>query len=425
MLLLLVMFRAKNFTSFHDEVILDMRATSYADHASHIIPFKNFRLLKTVAIYGANASGKSNLISALFCFERYIFNQLFKGNDKDVQINESDEKSRKISIEPFLLTEPVDCCVEFEMIFGHNDILYQYGFSFEDSTIITEWLYIDNEVVFDRKRDSAIEYGEKYKDLLNDYQKYRDDRLYLSVLDYFATDSIKVLIDNFKNFFQKRFYVYFELFLEPSVKGAMSFLGVSKQLVENEDFRKRVVKYIKNIDVGITDLIIEKEERVLQSTGEKREVSVVKTLHTVYDSDGINGRKAFDLHQESTGTLRFLSFIQNILLLLENEGVIIIDELSARLHPLLTKFIVDIFQSDDTNAQLIFTTHDTSILNKEQFRQDEVLFVDKNEKGESSVYSLVDLRNVSQDATYNKDYFNGKYGAIPIIQSREILNGGE
>jgi uncharacterized protein len=423
---MLIMFRAKNFTSFHDEVILDMRATSYTEHSSHIIPYGNFQLLKTVAIYGPNASGKSNLISALFCFEQYIFNQLFKEKDKDIQVNESNEKGNMIAIEPFLLAEPVDNCIEFEMIFGHNNVLYQYGFSFEDSTILTEWLFIDSELVFDRKKDTDIEYGKKYIELLKDYQKYRDDRLYLSVLDYFATDKIKGLIDNFKSFFQKRFNVYFELFLEPSIKAAGSAFGLLKPLVENEDFRKRVVKYIKNIDVDIIDLIVEKEERILKKTGEKKEVPIIKTLHAVYNSDGINtGSKIFDLHQESAGTLRFLSFIQSILLLLENGGVIMIDELSARLHPLLTKFIVDIFQADDKNAQLIFTTHDTSILNKEQFRRDEVLFVDKNEKGESSMYSLADFKTVGQDATYNRDYFNGKYGAIPIIQSTEIPNGGE
>jgi uncharacterized protein len=425
---MLIMFRAKNFTSFHEEVILDMRATSYKEHMSHTIPFGDFRLLKTVAIYGANASGKSNLISALYCFEQFIFNQLFKEKVEDDQVDESDEKSNTISIEPFLLAEPIDKCIEFEMIFGHNDILYQYGFSFEDSNIITEWLNIDNEVVFDRDMNSGIKYGNKYKELLKDYKKYREDRLYLSVLDYFATGKIKDQIDNFKSFFQKRFNLYFELFFESTIKGTMSAVGLSKRLVENEDFRRRVAKYISIIDVGIMDLVIEKEVKVRRRTGEKREMPVIKTLHAVYTSDGIkNGTKAFDLHQESTGTLRFLSFIQNILLLLENGGVFMIDELSARLHPLLTKFIIDIFQSEinDKNAQLIFTTHDTSILNKEQFRRDEVVFIDKNERGESSLYSLADLKTVRQDATYNKDYFNGKYGAIPIFKSTRVMNGGE
>ncbi|MOA22390.1 hypothetical protein D3C78_1429430 [compost metagenome] len=152
---------------------------------------------------------------------------------------------------------------------------------------------------------------------------------------------------------------------------------------------------------------------------------LIKTIHPVFNSNGDQvDTKSFDLTQESSGTLRFLSFIQEILILLERGGVFVIDELSARLHPLLTKFIVDLFQSDtNTNhAQLIFTTHDTSILNKEQFRRDEILFVDKSEFGVSSLYSLADLKMVRQDATYHKDYFNGKYGAIPILQNPSSEN---
>ncbi|HEX3046888.1 MAG TPA: ATP-binding protein [Bacillota bacterium] len=420
---MLIMFRAKNFTSFHDEVTLDMRATSDKEHPSHIIPFRDFRLLKTVAIYGANASGKSNLISALFYFQAYIYSHLFQELHEDAQLNGFIKSGIPTLIKPFLLAERVDRRIEFEMVFEQNEVLYQYGFSLEDSTIITEWLYINNELVFDRKENSAIEYGEQYKELLKDYKKYREDRLYLSVLDYFATDNIKSLINNFKSFFAVRFKINAELIWELTIKGA-GILPPSEQLIKNEEFRKRVVNYLKTIDVGISDLIVEKKEQINWS-GEKKEVSTIKTVHKVYDPNGINGTKTFDLQQESSGTLRFLSYIQTILGLLEKGGVFIVDELSAELHPLLTKFIVDIFQSENSNAQLIFTTHDTSLLNKEQFRQDEVLFVDKNEKGESTIYSLADLKNVSQNAAYNKDYFNGKYGAIPIIQTTEIMNGGE
>jgi uncharacterized protein len=425
---MLIMFRVKNFTSFHNEVILDMRATSYKEHPTHIIPFRDFRLLKTVAIYGANASGKSNLISALYSFKHYMFNHLFEEKSENSQIKDSDEKRGAIAIESFLLSDPVDNCIEFEIIFEHNSILYQYGFSFEKSKILTEWLYIDNALVFDRKDTLDIEYGGKYKALLKDYKKYREDRLYLSVLDYFATDKVKELIDNFKDFFQSKLNIYFEIFFESSIKGTMSTVGFSNRLVENEDFRKKVAEYIKHIDTGIIDLIIENEVKTINRSGEKKEMPVIKTLHSVYNMNGDNVKtRLFDLHQESTGTLRFFSFIQNVLILLENGGVFIIDELSARLHPLLTKFILDIFQSEinNKNAQLIFTTHDTSILNKEQLRRDEILFIEKNVKGESALFSLADLKTIRQDATYNKDYFNGKYGAIPIILSTLESNGGD
>ena len=137
----------------------------------------------------------------------------------------------------------------------------------------------------------------------------------------------------------------------------------------------------------------------------------------------IIGEKKFDLRQESTGTLRFLAYIQNIIEMVTNGGVFIVDEMSARLHPLLTKLIVDIFSSaQNSKAQLIFTTHDISLLNKEQFRRDEVVFVDKNERGESALYALSDLK-VREDATFSKDYLQGKYGAIPIFNYDELMDG--
>ena len=109
--------------------------------------------------------------------------------------------------------------------------------------------------------------------------------------------------------------------------------------------------------------------------------------------------------------------------MIDKGGVFIVDEMSARLHPLLTKLIVDIFQaSSNTKAQLIFTTHDISLLNNNQFRRDEVVFVDKNEHGESSLYALSDLK-VREDATFSKDYLQGKYGAIPIFNYDELLGG--
>ena len=159
-------------------------------------------------------------------------------------------------------------------------------------------------------------------------------------------------------------------------------------------------------------------------TGKKIKERVIRTVHDIYDESGnAVGEQFFDLRQESTGTLRFLAYIQNIIEMISNGGVFIVDEMSARLHPLLTKLIVDIFcSSQNKKAQLIFTTHDISLLNNSQFRRDEVVFVDKNERGESSLYALSDLK-VREDATFNKDYLQGKYGAIPIFNYDEIMGG--
>jgi hypothetical protein len=153
---------------------------------------------------------------------------------------------------------------------------------------------------------------------------------------------------------------------------------------------------------------------------------VVKTIHNVYDANNnIIGEKSFKIQQESTGTLRFIAYIQNIINMVDDGGVFIIDELTARLHPLLTKLIVDIIQSSsNTKAQFIFTTHDISILNKSQFRRDEIAFVEKNNQEESSLFTLSDLK-VREDASFSKDYLQGKYGAIQVINYDAIFGGGK
>ena len=201
-------------------------------------------------------------------------------------------------------------------------------------------------------------------------------------------------------------------------------IGLSKKLVSDIEYRKKVERYLRLIDVGIKRLDVQTELIFDEQTGRKRKEEVVRTVHNIYDEDGnAVGEKLFDLRQESTGTLRFLAYIQNIIEMIADGGVFIVDEMSARLHPLLTKLIVDIFcSSQNQKAQLIFTTHDISLLNNNQFRRDEVVFVDKNERGESSLYALSDLR-VREDATFHKDYLQGKYGAIPIFNYDDIMGG--
>lgn len=220
--------------------------------------------------------------------------------------------------------------------------------------------------------------------------------------------------------------MYFtEILFESTVKGLAGMVGLSKKLVSNKGYRNKVEQYLRLVDVGIKRLDVQTETIFDERTGKKKKEKVIRTVHDIYDETGnVVGEKLFDLHQESTGTLRFLAYIQNAIEMISKGGVFIVDEMSARLHPLLTKLIVDIFcSSQNTKAQLIFTTHDISLLNNNQFRRDEVVFIDKNERGESSLYALSDLK-VREDATFNKDYLQGKYGAIPIFHYDDIMGGG-
>lgn len=420
---MLVMFKVKNYTSFKNESILDMRATAYVQHPTHVIRVNGKPdLLKTTALYGANASGKSNLISAMFFFEQYIFSQFINKNENGDF--ESNEIGMKMKLEPFGLSNDTNNASEFDIIFLHNDNQIQYGFECTAKEVLNEWLFINDKKVFERT-GTELSFGTKYQKMLGAYKKLPAERLYVAVLEYFLDDEAKkAVLGDFIAFFSREYNVFTEILFESTVKGLAGIIGLSKKLVGNTAYRKKVEHYLRLIDVGIKRLDVQTETIFDEHTGKKRDEKVVRTVHDIYDEAGnIVGEKLFDLRQESTGTLRFLAYIQNIIEMISNGGVFIVDEMSARLHPLLTKLIVDIFcSSQNKKAQLIFTTHDISLLNNNQFRRDEVVFVDKNERGESSLYALSDLK-VREDATFNKDYLQGKYGAIPIFNYDDIIGG--
>lgn len=420
---MLVMFKVKNYTSFKNQSILDMRATAYVQHPTHVIRVNGKPdLLKTTALYGANASGKSNLISAMFFFEQYIFSQFINKNENGDF--ESNEIGMKMKLEPFGLSNDTNNASEFDIIFLHNDNQIQYGFECTSKEVLNEWLFINDKKVFERT-GTELSFGTKYQKMLGAYKKLPAERLYIAVLEYFLDDEAKkTVLGDFIAFFSREYNVLTEILFESTVKGLAGIIGLSKKLVGNTAYRKKVEHYLRLIDVGIKRLDVQTETIFDEHTGKKRDEKVVRTVHDIYDEAGnIVGEKLFDLRQESTGTLRFLAYIQNIIEMISNGGIFIVDEMSARLHPLLTKLIVDIFcSSQNKKAQLIFTTHDISLLNNNQFRRDEVVFVDKNERGESSLYALSDLK-VREDATFNKDYLQGKYGAIPIFNYDDIIGG--
>jgi hypothetical protein len=409
------MFKVKNYTSFKDEVILDMRAASYKQHPTHILKtYDGEELLKTVAIYGANASGKSNLVSAMYFFRNYIFEQRMMTIVADY--NEFAYIGLGPRLEPFLLSKGDNGASEFDIKFSYKNKIIQYGFECTSQEVINEWYFIDEKKVFERKRN-LITYGDKYRIYIDKFNEVSEKRLYISVLDYFLRENDKaILLDDLISFLTEDFNIFSELFLESTIKQNYNSVDINKNFVNNEEYRGKIVEYLKQIDVGIKGLKMYEESVINQKTGKGKKEKILRTLHDIYDNDDhVCGEKEFDLQQESSGTLRFLAYIQRIVDMIDKGGVFVVDEMSSKLHPLLTKFIIDIFQSSgNTKAQLIFTTHDISLLNKEQFRRDEVVFIDKNQRGESSLYALSDLK-VRDDATFNKDYLQGKYGAIPIF----------
>ena len=409
------MFRAKNFASFKNEIVLDMRAISYKDMKNHVIEEGKNKAVKTLAVYGKNASGKSNLVSALYYFESFVYNQFFDDGDREDDMGKVD-KMPNVRMSTFKLSEKSDDDSEFEIIFTHNDRTFQYGFVIQNNmddkkyAVKEEWFLIDDKKIYERV-STKISYGKKYEAELKKINNQRTDRLYIGVLDYFAEGEVKTIVDDFKYFLKKKFNVHFEVILEGSVKGFVSGVKFSKRLIDDKEYKETVEKFLRIADVGIVGLEI-------TPTNEDDSYDI-KSIHEVYDEKGKAVRKEkFDLDLESSGTIRYFSFVQYILNIIDNGGVFIVDEMSARLHPILTKFIVDLFQSEmNKSAQLIFTTHDISLMNRKQFRRDEIAFVEKDYMGVSSLYTLADIK-IRSDASFSKDYLAGKYGAIPVFDEK-------
>ncbi len=414
---MLVMFRVKNFASFRDEVVLDMRATSYAQHPSHILIEKGCpKLLKTTAIYGANASGKSNLIRAMHFFKQKIF-QRPAIDDGD----SAESISNAPPYEPFLLSPDRKEPTEFQIVFFADGKTHDYGFSLVDDQVVEEVYYVGTQDVFTRRGDS-LAFGKKAQPFLSKYDKISPRELFASAMLVFLDKEAKeTLFSGFWRFFAREYVMYDTIFYESSIKRAHeTFPAVS--FINEEGaihFRERCLPLIKLADFSIRDLEIRSQEFSLPG---RKPITryVLDIVHTVYDADKREvGTVIFPLERESSGTKQFLELIEDITDAIDRGGVFIADEMSAHLHPFLSKFIVDLFQAEsNTRAQLIFTTHDVSMLSSAQFRRDEIVFVEKDEQGASEIFSLSDLKE-REDVNFQKNYLQGKYGAIPII--REVM----
>lgn len=233
---MLLMFKIKNYTSFKNESILDMRATAYVQHPSHVIHVNDkLGLLKSTALYGANASGKSNLISAMFFFEQYIFSQFINKNE-NVDF-ESNETGMKMKLEPFVLSNDTNNASEFDIIFLHNDKQLQYGFECTSNEVLNEWLFINDKKVYERT-GTELSFGNKYQKMLSAYKKLPTERLYIAVLEYFLDEEAKkAVLGDFISFFSKEYNVFTEILFESTVKGLAGIVGLSKNL--------SVIKYIE------------------------------------------------------------------------------------------------------------------------------------------------------------------------------------
>lgn len=418
--MMLIEFSVQNFRSFYDRVTFSMEASNRSEHPEHVIEVSRQKLLKSSALYGANASGKSNL------FKAFIFmKEMVLSSSKDTQAGEA------IPVEAFLLnTQGAQEPTTMEVIYLVDDILYRYGFSCSAKRVEKEWLYSRNTRprsrelrLFERDFRGNYHSHPSFKEAKGSLQVFlRENTLLISLLAQFNGETSRLILDCFinTNIWDLDFYMPLH-----------TSLMIQKELVPPAWVRE----FLINADLGIKDFQIEEKElswdklrsipAAIKEDTNKYLSHSISTSHEYFDENsGEFKRLLFDLEkQESSGTKQFFSMAGVIYYALQHGGCLLIDELEKSLHPLLCRIIIRLFQDPQTNpkgAQLIFSTHDTTLMDKALFRRDELWFVEKDSDCSSDLYSLVEYKmekgKARNDSSYGKDYIRGKYGAIPYTK---------
>lgn len=407
---MLIRFSFKNFKSFKNENCLDMEATSLKEHEYNVAKLDSGEYLKVSAIYGANASGKTNVLQAFDYMKKRIL--VSDDSKKNSPIDEENVYSFMINNDPIAL--------EVEILAKNNKI-YKYGFELVKDNIISEWLY-EKRVnkfysIFERENNNIkMMKDNKFSKLanidertlfLNIYSKIdKDNEDFNNVYDWFVNSTYLDLGNpNFERFINNR---------------------VSLKILSDENYKKELLKFIRTFDSGIEGIKTTPDS--IEAVKSNNGIIDIEVIHK-----GENGElKALPFYLESNGTRKMFHLFDFFMDALKNGMVLFVDELDAKLHPLLTRYIINLFHNSEANkgnGQLIYSTHDTVNLNKETFRRDEIWFAEKDKDGISEIYALSDYileddknagKKVRNDATYNKDYLTGRYGAIPVLEEFDI-----
>ncbi|MFD2823525.1 ATP/GTP-binding protein [Lacinutrix iliipiscaria] len=418
---MLVKFTVQNYLSFKNRTTIDLTATSLTEYrADNIIksPINNVSLLKSLVLYGGNSSGKSNLFKAIKFVRRFILM-----SSKDSQADEP------IDIEPFRLSlETINEPSYFEIEFIHESVKYRYGFEADTDKIYKEWLFSTSKnkehLLFDRDLKN-FEISKKFDETSKNLIRItRDNALFLSVCAQFnialAIDLLKSIGDiQYVSGTEDRFIMDYttEMLSDPEksvyvnnfIKGAN--LGFNK--IKTEKISLTAEMLTKNkVPKEIQKIILDSNE----------ENTIITTQHTVYDKNNKPVDEAYFnlMASESLGTRKYYSLAGPIIDTLIKGKTLIIDEFDARLHPLLSKAIIQLFNSSDNNpygAQLIFASHNSFFINSNSrlFRRDQIIMTDKDKYGITEMKSLYE-KKIRKDASFEKDYLLGKYQGVPDLE---------
>lgn len=428
---MIIEFTVGNFLSFKDKKSLSLEATNVTEYKGSTFKAGKYKLLKSAVLYGANSSGKSNFIKAMSTMKRIVMTSIEKSS------------ASKFEIIPFLLnTSTEDKPSFFELVFMLGNVRYRYGFEIDNNSIHGEWLFKlegDDELPLFIREENGIGVSNDFEEGSNLESKTRENALFLSVVDQFNGEIAGKIISWFNNW--------------GTISGLShdNYRGVTFSLLDKKQSKERLLDFFKDLDLGFDQLKFWKEkfqESLLPNDLpsellddiindlQGKTIARINTVHKKFDENGNQvGYRDFDLReQESSGTNKVIDISGPIFDILLDGGVLVIDELDAKLHPLMTAAITNLFNSPEynpKNAQLIFATHDTNLLSYGKFRRDQIYFLEKDKFESSDLYSLIEYKEegsskkIRKDRSFEKDYINGRYGAIPFIGNfKELLSNG-
>lgn len=415
---MLIQFNFKNYKSFRDEASLDLSAAKMTEFSDRVVAISGEKVLPVAAVYGANASGKSNVYSAFEFMSRYVVNSFKYGDDE-----RNYEEARP---NPFLfdnVSEEAESSFEvyFTIPGDKSERSYNYGFCLGPDGVTEEWL--NTKAKTGRQYSSVFYRDTENMDLKGIPKKNRENIevalepqvLIISlgaklkvekcklIRDWFLANAFADFGDATKNLFMSRM--------------------LPAGFVEDKSVQADVAKFFASFDDQIKGFEVTK---LPTPEDGKEERFAIDALHKKIDSDDM---AKIPLRDESAGTLKMLMLYPALQAVLKRGSVFFVDELNARLHPLLVRNFILTFLNPEINvnhAQLVFTTHDTWQLSNQLLRRDEIWFTEKDREGISTLYSLADFvdedgTRIRKDESYEKNYLLGKYGAIPALETISFL----
>lgn len=400
---MLCQFSFKNFKSYKEETTFDFQATSIPEFSdSLIVGNKEDALLPVGVVYGPNGGGKTNLLLALSCLISTVVNPIY-------ELEKTREEviiQQKVSAVPFGFDEMSrEMPTEFEVFFRQGKKEYRYNLSICKDEVVEEALYWKTiggkrpGMIFDRE-GAEITLGAS----INKASINRSVNPKMPYLSFLAINyDIPIITD-----IQK----WFESCIVRNYANPIADRQI--MLSDDEIYRQRIIRALNDVDIDMTGYRYDKENNEL------------------YTQRTIEG-KIYELKfsDESDGTKKMIAALPVILLALQEGRLVIIDELDAKLHPKLLRYVISLFKNTNINkkgAQLLFTSHDMTTMKNTVFRRDEIWFAAENAKHESEIYSLYEIRRennerVNNTAAYDKQYLEGRYGADPYLTN--MLVGGE